>query len=146
MGLGFGALLDPASGAESNSVSELVYTSAQAGAVALGIHREAVSWLVRSAVAFPPGADLSLREIMLRVIWESTGAAALGARLAFPLLSAVLLGHLVMAGIGRTAQQLNLGTIGFSMAILAGGGALYLVAPGVAEMAARAALAAMARG
>ena len=146
MGLGFGSLLDPTSGAESNTVGELVYTTAQAGAVALGIHREAVVWLARSAIAFPPGADLSLRELMLKVIWESTGAAALGARLAFPMLSAVLVGHVLMAGIGRTAQQLNLGTIGFSIAILAGGGALYLVAPAAAEMAARAAVAAMGNG
>ncbi len=146
MGLGFGALLDPASGAESNTLSELVYTSAQAGAVALGIHREAVGWLARSAIAFPPGSDLSLRELMLKVIWETTGSAALGARLAFPMLAAVLVGHVLMAGIGRTAQQLNLGTVGFSIAILAGGGALYLVAPGAAEMAARAAVAAMGGG
>jgi len=146
MGLGFGSLLDPTSGAESNSVGELVYIAAHAGAVALGIHREAVVWLARSAIAFPPGADLSLRELMLKVIWEATGAAALGARLAFPMLSAVLLGHVVMAGVGRTAQQLNLGTIGFSIAIVAGGGALYLVAPAAAEMAARAAVAAMRNG
>jgi flagellar biosynthetic protein FliR len=146
MGLGFGALLDPASGAESNTLSELVYTSAQAGAVALGIHREAIGWLARSAIAFPPGSDLSLRELMLKVIWETTGSAALGARLAFPMLAAVLVGHVLMAGIGRTAQQLNLGTVGFSIAILAGGGALYLVAPGAAEMAARAAVAAMGGG
>jgi flagellar biosynthetic protein FliR len=146
MGLGMGSLLDPASGAESNTVGELVYTTAQAGAVALGIHREAVVWLARSAIAFPPGADLSLRELMLKVIWEATGAAALGARLAFPMLSAVLVGHVVMAGLGRTAPQLSLGTIGFSIAIVAGGGALYLVAPAAAELAARAAVAAMRNG
>ena len=146
MGLGMGSLLDPSSGAESNTVGELVYTAAQAGAVALGIHREAVVWLARSALAFPPGANLSLRELMLKVIWETTGSAALGARLAFPMLAAVLVGHVLMAGIGRTAQQLNLGTVGFSIAILAGGGALYLVAPGAAEMAARAAVAAMGGG
>ena len=142
MGLGFGNMLDPTSGAESNVLGELVHTCAQAGAVALGIHREAIGWLARSAVAFPPGAGLSLRELMLKVIWESTGAAALGARLAFPMLSAVLLGHVVMAGLGRTTQQLNLGTIGFSIAIVAGGISLYLVAPSAAEMAARAAVAA----
>jgi flagellar biosynthetic protein FliR len=146
MGMGYGAMLDPASGAESNAAAELIYTVAQAGAVALGIHREAVIWMARSAVAFPPGADLSLRELAAKVVWESTGSAALGARLAFPVLGAVLLGHIVMAGVGRTAQQLNLGTIGFSIAILAGGGALYLVAPVAAEMAARAALAAMSQG
>ena len=146
MGLGMGSILDPSSGAESNTIGELVYTAAQAGAVALGIHREAVAWLARSAVAFPPGADLSLRELMIKAIWESTGTAALAARLAFPMLCAVLLGNVVMAAIGRTAQQLNLGTIGFSIAIVAGGGAVYLVAPSAAEMAARAAIAAMSSG
>jgi len=145
-GLGFGSMVDPSIGAESNALAELVYAAAQAGAVALGIHREAIAWIARSAVAFPPGAELSLRELMLRVIWEATGSAALGARLAFPMLAAVLLGHIVMAGVGRTAPQLNLSTLGFSIAILAGGGAFYLVAPTVAEMAARAAVAAMSRG
>lgn len=145
MGLGYGALLDPASGAESNAVAELVHMTAQAGAVALGIHREAIAWLARSALAFPPGGALGLRDQAARAIWESTGAAALGARLAFPVLAAVLLGHLAMAALGRTAPQLSLGTIGFSVAVLAGGGAFYLVAPAAAELAARAAVAAMAR-
>lgn len=143
MGLGMGSVLDPTSGAESDAMSQFVYVSAQAGAVALGIHREAIAWLARSAVAFPPGADLTLRDLMLKVIWETTGAAALGARLAFPVLAAVLLGHVVMAGIGRTAQQLNLATIGFSIAVVAGGAAFYLVAPVAADLAARAAVAAM---
>ncbi len=145
MGLGMGAVLDPASGAESSAIGELVHTTAQAGAVALGIHRDAVVWLARSALAFPPGAALSLRERAVEVVWQSAGAAALGARLAFPMMSAVLLGHVVMGVLGRTAPQLSLGTIGFSIAVLAGGAAFYLVAPAAAELAARAAVAAMAR-
>ncbi len=145
MGLGFGAIIDPSSGAESNALGELVYTAAQAGAVALGIHREAIGWLARSALAFPPGAALTLRDRAVEVVWQATGAAALGARLAFPVMSAVLVGQVVMAVLGRTAQQLNLSTIGFSVAILAGGGSLYLVAPAAAELAARAAVAALAR-
>ncbi len=144
-GMGMGSMLDPSSGAESGALGELVHVCAQAGAVALGIHREAIGWLARSAVAFPPGASLPLRDQAARVIWEAAGSAALGARLAFPVLAAVLLGHVVMAGMSRTAQQLNLGTIGFSVAVLCGGGAFYLVAPVAAELAARAALAALAR-
>lgn len=145
VGMGYGAVLDPSSGAESNAVAELVYTVAQAGAVALGIHREAVAWLARSVATFPPGADLSLKELAVRVVWESTGTAALGARLALPMLSAVFVGHVVMAVLGRTASQLNLGTLGFSVAVLAGGGAFYLVAPPAAELAARTALQALTR-
>jgi flagellar biosynthetic protein FliR len=144
-GVGMGGVLDPASGVDSSAVGELVLTTAQAGAVALGIHRDAVAWLARSALAFPPGAELSLRERAIEVVWQSAGAAALGARLAFPIMSAVLLGHVVMGILGRSAPQLNLATIGFSIAIVAGGGAFYLVAPAVAELTARAAVAAMAR-
>ncbi|GEJ59194.1 flagellar biosynthetic protein FliR [Anaeromyxobacter diazotrophicus] len=145
MGFGMGAILDPNSGAESSALPELVYMSAQAGAVALGLHREAIAWLARSAVAFPPGAALSLRARAVEVVWQATGATALGVRLAFPMLAAVLLGHVVMAGLARTAPQLSLGTLGFSVAILAGGGAFYLVAPAAAELAARAAVTAFAR-
>ncbi|HTT71490.1 MAG TPA: flagellar biosynthetic protein FliR [Anaeromyxobacteraceae bacterium] len=145
MGVGYGALLDPSSGAESNSAGELLYTVAQAGAVALGIHREAFAYLARSVAAFPPGGPLSLHELAARVVWDGTMAAALGARLALPMLSAVLVGHVVMAVLGRSASQLNLRTLGFSVAILAGGGAFYLVAPPAAEMAARAALQTLAR-
>jgi flagellar biosynthesis protein FliR len=145
MGLGYGAVLDPTSGAESNVVGELVHTTAQAGAVALGIHREAVAWLARSARLFPPGAPLGLREAAMKVVWDGAGATALAVRLAFPMLAAVLLGHVVMGVLGRTAPQLSLGTIGFSIAVIAGGGAFYLVAPAAAELAARAAIAAIAK-
>ena len=143
MGLGLGNILDPASGAESNALPELVYLTAQAGAVALGIHREAIGWLARSAIAFPPGASLGLRELAMKVVWETTGSMALAARLSFPILGAVLVGQVVMAGMSRISPQLNLGTLGFSVAILCGGGAFYLVAPAMAELAARAAFSAM---
>jgi flagellar biosynthetic protein FliR len=63
-------------------------------------------------------------------------------RLAFPVLAAVLLGHACMGVMSRMAPQLNLSNVGFSIAILAGGLGVYLAAPGVAELAARAAVAA----
>jgi flagellar biosynthetic protein FliR len=144
VGIGFGAMVDPTSGAESNGVSELVHLTAQAGAVALGIHREAIAWLARSTAAFPPGRDHSLAELATRVIWESTGAAALAVRLAFPILAAVSLGHFAMAVTGRMAPQLNLNNIGFSVSMLAGGGAFYLLAPSIADAVARMATAAFA--
>lgn len=143
-GMGFGALMDPMSGSESNAVAELLAATAQGAAVALGLHREAVVWLVRSAAAFPPGGPLGLRDLAVRVISEGAGAAALSVRLAFPVLAAVMVGHLVLGVLGRTAPQLGLGTFGFALGILAGGGAFYLVAPAAAELAARAAIAAFA--
>jgi len=140
-GLGFGSLLDPNSGAESNSVSELLSVTAQGAALAAGLHREAIAWLARSAQLFPPGSGSGLREWATRAIWDATGAAALAVRIAFPVLAAVMVGHLVLGVLSREASQLGLGNIGFTISVMAGGGAFYLVAPGAAEIVARTAVA-----
>jgi len=140
-GLGFGSLLDPNSGAESNSVSELLSVTAQGAALAAGLHREAIAWLARSTLLFPPGGSGGLRELATRAIWDATGAAALAVRIAFPVLAAVMVGHLVLGVLSRQASQLGLGNVGFTISVLAGGGAFYLVAPGAAEIVARAAAA-----
>jgi flagellar biosynthetic protein FliR len=142
MGLGFGAVLDPLHGAESTAISELLALLALAVAVGLGIHREAIAWLCRSVVLTPPGSDLPLAEMAARVVAEAARASALAVRLAFPVMTAVTFGHLGLGLLSRTAPQLNLSNIGFSVAILAGGGALYLAAPAVADAAAQAARAA----
>lgn len=143
-GLGLGAFLEPNSGAESTATAELLSVTAQGAALAAGIHREAIGWLARSALAFPPGAPGGLRELAMRAVWEATGASALAVRIAFPVLAAVMVGHLVLGLMSRTASQLGLGNVGFTISILAGGGAFYLVAPGAAEIAARAAIAVLA--
>jgi flagellar biosynthetic protein FliR len=143
-GLGFGSLIDPHSGSESNAVAELLSVTAQGAALAAGLHREAVAWLARSAMVFPPGSGLGLREAAVRAIWEASGAMALAVRIAFPVLGTVMVGHLALGVLSRSAPQLGLGNVGFTVSILAGGSALYLVAPGAAELAARAAIAVLA--
>lgn len=140
-GMGFGSLLDPNSGAESNAIAELLSVTAQGAALAAGLHREAIAWLARSTLAFPPGSGAGLRELATRAIWESTGAAALAVRIAFPVLAAVMVGYLILGVLSRQASQLGLGNIGFTISVLAGGGAFYLVAPGAAEIVARTAVA-----
>ncbi len=140
-GLGFGSLLDPNSGAESNSVSELLSVTAQGAALAAGLHREAIAWLARSTLLIPPGSGGGLRELATRAIWDATGAAALAVRIAFPVLAAVMVGHLILGVLSREASQLGLGNVGFTISVMAGGGAFYLVAPGAAEIVARTAVA-----
>jgi flagellar biosynthetic protein FliR len=144
-GMGYGALLDPTTGAEATGPSELLFATAQALAVALGIHREAVAWLARSTVLWPPGGALDLSSLALRAVGQDTFSVALAVRLAFPVLAAVILGHAVMALASRLAPQLSLSNVGFSVAVLAGGLAFYLAAPAMAELAAGAALSAFPR-
>ncbi len=143
MGLGYGTILDPNSGAESAVMGELFSTTALMLAVALGVHREAVAWLCRSFREIPPGAHIPLTDLAIRVAADAISATALAARMAFPFLVAITFGHVTLGLLGRAGPQLNLSSIGFSVAILAGGAAIYLFAPQAAEVAAHAAVSAM---
>jgi len=145
MGMGYGALLDPFNGASSTVISQIYSIVAIGMGVAVGLHREALLWLTRSVAGWPPGTAEGLPSLLNAVVGHSLVCAALAVRLAFPVLAAVTFGHLGLGLIGRTAAQLNLASVGFSVAILAGGAALYSSAPGAAEIAAREAIAFFAR-
>ena len=138
MGLSFGSMIDPINGTESTSLGDLLTVLAMATALALGIHREIIGWLCRSVIEFPPGSPYNLANLAVRVVADATASIALSIRLAFPVLAAVTLGHLAMGLLGRVAPQMNLSNIGFSVAILAGGMACYMVAPMAATIAAQA--------
>jgi flagellar biosynthetic protein FliR len=137
MGLNYGSSLDPIHGAESNAISTLMSFLALGIAVAAGIHREAIAWLCRSLIETPPGGSVDLAHLCAGVVAESARSAALAVRLAFPVMAAVTFGNIAFGLLGRVAPQINLQSIGFGLAILAGGGALYFVAPGAAELAAQ---------
>ncbi len=144
MGVSFGSLLDPLHGAESSATGDLLSFLTMAVALAAGLHREAIAWLCRSLREAPPGSDISMATLATRVIADGTESFALAVRLAFPVLAAVTLGHLGLGVLGRAAPQLNLSNIGFTVALVAGGVAFYLVAPGAAVLAAQAARTAFA--
>jgi flagellar biosynthetic protein FliR len=144
MGLNYGSTLDPIHGAESNAISSLLSFLALGVAVAAGIHREAIAWLCRSLIETPPGGSVDAARLCAGIIAESARGAALAVRLAFPVMAAVTFGNISFGLLGRVAPQINLQSIGFGLAIFAGGGALYFVAPGAAEIAAQAARTALA--
>jgi flagellar biosynthetic protein FliR len=144
MGLSVAATYDPVRGAESPAVSQLLSLLALGFAVAGGIHREAVAWLCRSVVDMPPGSPISITDLASRVVGQAAGSISLAIHLAFPVLAAVTIGHLSLGLLNRTTPQLGLANIGFSVALLAGIGALYLAAPPAAMMAAEAARSALA--
>src|SRR5581483_3540212 len=59
-GLSFGSLVDPLNGAESGALGELLRFMALAAAIAAGLHREAVLWLLESLRAAPVGTPFEL--------------------------------------------------------------------------------------
>lgn len=146
MGFGYGAMLDPVNGAESTVVGQLFQMIALGAAVAAGIHREAVTWLAVSLTTTPPGSASSMVELTQHAVVQAIFATSLAVRLAFPLLAAITFGHATLGIIGRTAPQIQISSVGFSVAILAGGGAIYLLTPSIAHMAAHAALEAFTKG
>jgi len=141
MGLGYGAMLDPLNGAESTAVSQLFSFTALGIAVSLGIHREAIAWLASSFQSMPPGAAIDLTSVMQGACAQVLYSVALTVRLAFPFIAAATFGHLLLGIAGRLAPALSLSSVGFGMSLLIGGGALFLLAPQAAELAARAAVA-----
>jgi flagellar biosynthesis protein FliR len=137
MGIGFAHTIDPLHGGESTALSELLAFFALAIAVAAGIHREAIVWLCQSVTDLPPGSTRALPDICGAVVSEALRAIALSVRLTMPVLAAVTFGHVALGLLGRTVPTMSSLNLGFTVAILAGGGALYLVAPGIATIAAR---------
>jgi flagellar biosynthetic protein FliR len=144
-GVSFGSVIDPLHGAESTAIGDLLSFITMAVALAMGLHRDAVVCLCRSVQETPPGSEFSVATLATRVISDGAASFALSVRLAFPVLAAVTLGHLGLGLINRAAPQFNLSNIGFTVALLAGCGAFYLVAPSAAVMAAEAARTAFAR-
>lgn len=144
MGLSFGSLIDPLHGGESAAVAQLLGATALALAVELGLHREAIFWLVRSVLLHRP-ASASLETMPAALVAQAVSGIALAVRLAFPVLAAVTLGHLLTAVLNRTTPQVALSSLGFGVIIFAGGLALYLCGPAAAAAAVRAAAGAFHR-
>lgn len=140
MGLGFGQMLNPNSGAESSTVGELYGALAMAVALGLGLHTEAIAWIVRSIQEVPPGSTVDIASLSSGIIRQVIFAVALAIRVAYPLFAASLFGYAVLGLLGKASPQLSLSNLGFGVAILCGGAALYLAAPEGARMCAQAAL------
>jgi flagellar biosynthetic protein FliR len=137
MGLGFSAVIDPVHGQDSTALSQILIFVSMGAAIAAGIHRDAIAWLCRSIMDSPPGSVVDIQSLAGIIIAEAARSTALAIRLAFPVMAAILFGYVAAGMLGRTAPQLNLNNVGFAIALLAGGGALYYVSPLFAEAVAR---------
>jgi flagellar biosynthetic protein FliR len=145
MGIGFGQMINPNSGADSSTIGELYGALALGAALALGIHTEAIGWIVRSLQEVPPGGTVDVLSLSSAMIRQVIFAVTLAIRVAYPLFAASLFGYAVLGLLGKASPQLSLSNLGFGVSILCGGGALYLVAPEGARFCAQAALTVFSR-
>ena len=146
MGLTYGNMLDPINGGSSNAVAELLNLLATSTAVAIGLHREAVAWLARSLRDHPPGSAVDMQAMALAAVEHITGAMSLGLRLGYPYVLVISFSHVLLGLVSRAAPQLSINSIGFSVSLIVGWGALYVTAPLAAQLAVRVAAAARAAG
>jgi flagellar biosynthetic protein FliR len=146
MGFGFGQVLNPNSNSESTTIGEIYSLLALAVALSLGIHREAITWLAHSVQQVPPGATIDAASLASAMVRQIIFALTLAVRVAYPLFAAALFGYGVLGLLGKASPQLSLSNLGFGASVVAGGGALYLVAPAGAQMCAQVALQVFSRG
>ncbi len=138
LGFQFAATVDPHAGHQSDVVSDLISMMTLAMAVALDLHREAIVLLISTLHALPPGADIDNAAVAGVVVEHMVASCALAARLSFPLLTMTTAGYVVMGFLGKGAPVLGVQGLGFTIPIVAGGFALYALAPTAAEIVARA--------
>lgn len=138
LGFQFAATVDPHAGHQSDVVSDLISMMTLAMAVALDLHREAIVFLIGTLHALPPGVDVDNAAVAGVVVEHMVASCALAARLSFPLLTMTTAGYVVMGFLGKGAPVLGVQGLGFTIPIVAGGFALYALAPTAAEIVARA--------
>jgi flagellar biosynthesis protein FliR len=120
VGLGMPSIFNPSLGAQDTAFGQVMGLFALLLALALGVHRVALSYLLASFRALPVGGALRL-DRSLPVMIELGGAAiAVGARLAMPVVVAAVAIQLVLALLARAAPSMQLFAIGFTVLLVAG--------------------------
>ncbi|MSQ67347.1 MAG: flagellar biosynthetic protein FliR [Gammaproteobacteria bacterium] len=120
MGLGFAAMVDPASGAQVPVVSQLYATLGILMFLAFNGHLQLIELLVNSFTLMPPGTNGITRAALAFVIDWIGQLLAMGISLMLPAIAALLIVNLVFGVIARSAPQFNIFSIGFPILILFG--------------------------
>jgi flagellar biosynthetic protein FliR len=129
MGLGFAAMIDPATGQHNPLLGQFLMILATFLFLAMNGHLALITIVVESYRALPPGAAwISAASLNGLVLFGGTLFAA-GLSIALPVGFALILVQLVMAMLARSAPQLNLFSVGLPAALLAGIVLLALGAP-----------------
>lgn len=133
MGLGFAAIVDPASGAPSPAVSQFLSLMAVFLFLSTGGHLQLAAIIVESYHALPPGeAWLGAKSVQGLVLFGGDLFAA-GLAIALPVGFAIILVQLVMAMLARSAPQMNIFSVGLPATLMAGLVLMAIAAPVMAD-------------
>jgi flagellar biosynthetic protein FliR len=136
MGLGFATIVDPSTGAMSDTTGRLLRLLAVGLLVAADVHLYAIDALRDSFQIAPFGAfDLvTLASASDGIAAQGTLLMSLGFRLAAPVVMGVLMVYVVLAVIAKVAPQMNLFAFGFVITIPTGLVLLVASMPQVARL------------
>jgi flagellar biosynthetic protein FliR len=133
MGLGFSAMIDPATGANNPVLGQFLSVLATFLFLSIGGHLMLAAIVVESYRALPPGAAWLSGETIRHLAYFGTVLFAAGVSVALPVAFSIVLVQIVMGMLSRTAPALNLFAVGFPAALLAGMVLLAIAAPVIGE-------------
>lgn len=133
MGLGFAAMMDPATGQQNPALSQFLAILATFLFLAIGGHLALAATIVESYRALPPGDAWLTAESVRGLVFFGGVLFAAGLSIALPVGFALVLVQLVMGMLARSAPALNLFAVGFPATLLAGLVLLAIAAPVMGE-------------
>ncbi|MFN3389059.1 MAG: flagellar biosynthetic protein FliR [Allosphingosinicella sp.] len=133
MGLGFAAMMDPATGQQNPALSQFLAIVATFLFLAIGGHLALAATIVESYRALPPGEAWMTAESLRGLVFFGGVLFAAGLSIALPVGFALVLVQLVMGMLARSAPALNLFAVGFPATLLAGLVLLAIAAPVMGE-------------
>ncbi|HZG47552.1 MAG TPA: flagellar biosynthetic protein FliR [Allosphingosinicella sp.] len=133
MGLGFSALVDPATGNANPVIGQFLSIVGTFLFLSIGGHLMLAVTVVESYRALPPGQAWLAEESLRQLVYFGSVLFAAGVSVALPVAFSIVLVQIMMGVLSRTAPALNLFAVGFPAAILAGLVLLAIAAPVIGE-------------
>jgi flagellar biosynthetic protein FliR len=120
MGLGFASSADPQNGIQVTIVGQFYVVLATLVFLAIDGHLHALDLLASSFLRFPAGTFVLASGFLWQVVLFSSQLFVTGLLVSLPVMTGVLLVNLAFGVMTRAAPQLNIFSIGFPMAMIAG--------------------------
>jgi flagellar biosynthesis protein FliR len=133
MGLGFSAMVDPATGNTNPVLGQFMSILGTFLFLSIGGHLMLAMIVVESYRALPPGQAWLDAESIRQLAYFGTVLFAAGVSVALPVAFSIVLVQVMMGVLSRTAPALNLFAVGFPAALLAGLVLLAIASPIIGE-------------
>ncbi len=126
LGLSSPSVLNPTIENEDAIMARVVTLVAMLLALAAGVHRIALAYLLESFRALPVGSDIATSGVALRLVDLAIASFAEGVRIGLPLVGVALVVQLALAMIARAAPALQIFSVGFSVLLATGFATLFV--------------------